>query len=303
MITVRPLGRIRWAGPMGRAGVGALGPVGAGVVTLLAIESATDMVGRRPRARRRGFGRAGARGGRAHAELLAPADGGGVRGVRVHDRGHRRDRGRRRTRTVHRTPGRGGHRQGPGPGPGRGCGRGEQPGHPGRRRPRWRSVPDPVRGDRRVVSVVDARRGEVFAAAYRSGSRAGADRRRSPVRRLRRAADDRPRGADRPERRSDVLVAWLVERGPAGSRWWATVPSATTSSWRPRPGSTSARATELSAPPPLALARLALPPARRAGRHRRPPATWCPTTAGRPTPGSTGSSVPRVARRPVPGAR
>ena len=75
---------------------------------------------------------------------------------------HRR---RRRPRPVHRSAGRGGHGQGPGPGPGHRRPRGEQPRRPGRRGRRPAS--EPAAGRRRWSSVVDARRGEVFAAAYR----------------------------------------------------------------------------------------------------------------------------------------
>ena len=99
---------------------------------------------------------------------------------------------------------------------------------------------------------------------------------------------------DRPEPMApEVLVDWLVElaaeAGPmtGGRRRGRPLPR---SSWRCTPAWTSVWPTELSAPPPLALARLARP----ALSPAVPPAVrargWCPTTAVRPMPGSTGSS-------------
>ena len=110
-------------------------------------------------------------------------------------------------------------------------------------------------GRRRWSSVVDARRGEVFAAAYRlrpgrPAPAAGPGARPGPV-----------RGRPAPSR-SHPEALWrgwpsLGDGGRAGSPWWATAPSATASSWPPTRPLDLGLADELSAPPPLALARLA----------------------------------------------
>jgi tRNA threonylcarbamoyladenosine biosynthesis protein TsaB len=105
-------------------------------------------------------------------------------------------------------------------------------------------------GPTRVVSVVDARRGEVFAASYRFDRGPAGDGPVDP----RSVRDDRPKPID-----PDTLVAWLAELVEEGGRVtvvgdgavrYYDLLSANASldlGW----------AQELSAPPPLALARLA----------------------------------------------
>ena len=136
--------------------------------------------------------------------------------------------------------------------------------------------------------MVDARRGEVFAAAY--GFDAVAPRPTAPT-----GPPTRPVRADRPAALSpDELVAWLdalAADGPVLVVGDGAVRYA--GCWRPGPGSTSAGG-RLAAPPPAVLARLAAGRLA-AGRPRAPAAEWCPTTGGPPTPASTGRSGPRRA--------
>ena len=270
-----------------------LAPLAGGPVTLLAIESATDMVGVGlvPRTGRRPSGIHA--GGRAHAELLAPA----IEEVCAVSGLHRRevdaDRRRHRARAVHRAAGGGGHGQGPGPGAGHRRGGGEQPRRPGRRRP---------------LQTAGA------GAGPRPGGVGG---RRPPGRGVRRGLPfDRAAPGEEP-----VDPASVRDDRPSRSprrRWW---PGWTTSStevglvrvvgdgapatvrcWPDTPGWTWPGPSELSAPPPLALARLAL---RRlaAVSLRWPPPSWYPTTGDRPTPGSTGSSGLPGRHPPVPPRR
>ncbi len=112
---------------------------------------------------------------------------------------------------------------------------------------------------RRLVTVVDARRREVFAAAYAFGSTDGV------------GGDDG--GADGGGRRSTPPTCettdpkhwppmhWLRGSRPspwtAPSWWWATVPSATSSYSGPIPGVDTSMAGEVVAPSPTTLARLA----------------------------------------------
>ncbi len=108
-----------------------------------------------------------------------------------------------------------------------------------------------------VVSVVDARRGEVFCAAYRFGGRAGP------------AADPAAGRDDRPEAVAPAeLAAWVEELGAAGPvlvvgdgavRHLDLLVA--------RPGADLGLAAELTAPPPAVLARLA---ARRLAAGARP---------------------------------
>jgi tRNA A37 threonylcarbamoyladenosine modification protein TsaB len=108
--------------------------------------------------------------------------------------------------------------------------------------------PDPGDGPPTVVSVVDARRGEVFAAAYPFAGDAPA------------GADPATVRQDRPEPLGpDALEAWLVELSAAHGRVTVVGDGAVRYHEQlvAHPGLDLGRATELSAPPPLAQARLA----------------------------------------------
>ena len=91
---------------------------------------------------------------------------------------------------------------------------------------------------------------------------------------------------------------WHWPPRPDRSPWWATVRSGTGGSCRPRAVLDLGRADRLSAPPRPGPGRPGPTAPGRRGRPRRRPATWCPTTDARPTPGSTGSSG-----RPCPAER
>jgi len=105
-----------------------------------------------------------------------------------------------------------------------------------------------------VVSVIDARRGEVFAAAYRLDSGGGADRPDGPVD-PGSVRDDR--GGPIPP---DALEAWLVELVEAHGR--ITVVGDGAARYRHQLASHEGvdldHATALSFPPPLAQAHLAM---------------------------------------------
>jgi tRNA threonylcarbamoyladenosine biosynthesis protein TsaB len=111
--------------------------------------------------------------------------------------------------------------------------------------------PDRAEPPPTVVSVVDARRGEVFAAAYAFGPPAGGDGPVDPAR----VGDDRtePLGPDE-------LESWLVEL--AGRNGPITVVGDGAVRYHRQlaahDGLDLEAAVELSAPPPAALARLAL---------------------------------------------
>jgi tRNA threonylcarbamoyladenosine biosynthesis protein TsaB len=105
-----------------------------------------------------------------------------------------------------------------------------------------------------VVSVIDARRGEVFAAAYRFGRSTAPDREGVPV-------DPASVRDDRPEPMGpDDLEAWLVELAAAHGHLTVVGDGALRyhSQLSSRSGLDLQLATGLAAPPPDALARLAL---------------------------------------------
>ena len=272
-------------GPVGRPGRGP-GPVGGGPVTLLAIESATDLVGV---ALVRDDGATAERlhaGGRAHAELLIPSveEVCAVSGCTVADID---------VIAVDIGPGlftglRVGVATAKALGQALSIGlvgvssldilaaaalerAGDRPTGPGARSP--------------VVSVVDARRGEVFAAAYRF------DRADGP-------GDPVDPGSVRDDRTEPITpgcargLAGGAGPGPrpgrGGRRRGRPVPPA---AGPPRPGSTwTARP---GWPPRPRRPRPTWPcPGSDGGSRWWPPATWSPTTDARPTPASTGSSGP-----------
>ena len=158
-----------------------------------------------------------------------------------------------------------------------------RPGRAGRARRRARH---------RGRSVVDARRGEVFAAAYRFGrrrARAGPAPDGDPADRC---ADDRP------EPLAPDVARGVAGRGgrptgrvAGGGRRCRPLPPPAR---RPRPGLDLGLAHELASPPPLALARLARPrlAAGRCRRRRRPGARLPP--AGR-RPDQLGAAGPAAA--------
>jgi tRNA threonylcarbamoyladenosine biosynthesis protein TsaB len=111
-----------------------------------------------------------------------------------------------------------------------------------------------------VVSVIDARRGEVFAAAYLIDGADGVDGPDDPDDRAD-LIDPGPVRNDRPEPIApDVLELWLLELASARGR--VTVVGDGAVRYRQQlavhDGLDLEWATELSAPPPLALAHLAL---------------------------------------------
>ena len=264
----------RWDAPGGRAR-----PVGGATVILLAIESATDLVGvALLRRRRRRRPSASTSGGRAHAELLAPAIEEVCAVVRVHRRRRRRDRRRRRPRAVHRAPGRGGHGQGPGPGAGHRRRSGvEQPRRPGR--------------GGRAPAAGPVRAGPVVAGGRRPPRRGV--RRRLPVRPATTAGS--ACGSGRPGRSSttgrarstpEALAAWLLALAD-GRRvrcsWSGTARSATSALFgQLAPASTSAWPTQLLGAP-----------------ARWPWPAW-PASGSRRAPGAVGARG-RRARLPAGG--
>ena len=239
-VTVEPgrrePGPIAWR-PVGRA---ALEPWRGRPVILLAIESATDLVGVGLVRYRRRRGRAGPPGGSGPRRAAGAGHRGGVRRVRVHDR-------RGRPIAVDIGPGlftglRVGVATAKALGQALGLGvlgvgsldvlAAARP--PDRRIGGGAAAP--------VASVVDARRGEVFAAAYRF-DRAGTGGRLRPIDPA--TVRYRPAGPDR----SGDLVAWLLNLAeePGRSPWWGTVPCATARVGC-HPRLDLGRAAELSAP-------------------------------------------------------
>lgn len=110
---------------------------------------------------------------------------------------------------------------------------------------------DPHRSACTVVSVIDARRGEVFAAAYPFEGRGGPG---DPI-------DPRTVRLDRSEPMApDVLEAWLLELAGAHGRVTVVGDGALRyhSQLARHPSLDLEGAADLSAPPPLALAHLAL---------------------------------------------
>ena len=223
-------------------------------MTLLAIESATDMVGRRADPRRRALGRANPLRRPGPRRAARPGHRGGVRGLGVQGRRHRSDRRRHRPGPVHRSAGGGGDGQGTGPGPGAPGPRGEQSRRAGR-------------GGRRRLPAGHARSGGLGGGC---SPRRGVRRRlplRSSCRAGHRGSRPAPGPTDPEEVRYDrlepdppqALAAWLRELAADVGRVRVVGDGAV----RYRrllsvlAGLDLSLADQLSAPPPLALARLA----------------------------------------------
>ncbi len=275
--------------PGGRRWRPGSGPGGWRPVTLLAIESATDMVGVGADPRRRGVGRAGPRRGAGPRRAAGPGHRGGVRRLGC---------------TVRPTSVGSPSTSGPACSPG--CGWGWPRPRPWPRPwpsacsgsavstcwPRLRRTARRPARPRPVAAVVDARRGEVFAAAYRFDRPAvrPGEPDRGSTRSIPGTSDSTGPGRSRPRRWRPGCSGLAAEAGRV------TVVGDGAVRYRRAPGGPRrprSRPGRPSWPPPPAGPGPTWPsPACPAGPPPRPRRTWCPTTGGRPTPGSTGSSGP-----------